>query len=395
MVCQTLLIVINAEGSSCQTTMWSRKALQRAYRAAGPFVAIAAVCASTVLPLARPAAADQLSDAKAQAASLEAKIQATGAQISALGQQYDAAQYHQQQLQDQINATKAAIAKARANVVSDQSSLRKAAINAYISNNTGSTANPLFSSNEKTFAAKVVYTKIAEGTLNTAVANLTNSKDTLASQESRLQTQEAAAAAATASAAASVQQAQSLQAQQDANLAQVKGQVAELIKQDQAQAAAAQKAQAQAAATATKAPSSSGSSGSTGGGGGGGSFPPPPSNAGPGAVAVAAAESQIGVPYQWAASSPGVAFDCSGLTMWAWSQAGVSLPHYSGGQEADSAPVPSLAAAEPGDLLFWGPGGSEHVAMYIGGGMMIEAPYTGATVHITPVRMDFQAIGRP
>ena len=112
-------------------------------------------------------------------------------------------------------------------------------------------------------------------------------------------------------------------------------------------------------------------------------------------MAVAAAESQIGVPYQWAAASPGVAFDCSGLAMWAWSQAGVSLPHYSGAQEASSAPVPSLAAAEPGDLIFWGPGGSEHVAIYIGGGMMIEAPYTGATVHITPVRMDFQAIGRP
>jgi cell wall-associated NlpC family hydrolase len=344
-------------------------------------MAVAAVCASTVLPLARPAAGDQLSDAKAQAASIEAKIQATGAQISALGQQYDAAQYHQQQLEDQISSTKAAIAKARTNVVSDQASLRKAAINAYISNNTGTTANPLFSSDEKTYAAKVVYTKVAEGTLNTAVANLTNSKDALTSQESKLQTQESAAAAATASAAASMQQAQALQAQQNAALSQVKGQVATLIKQQQAQAAAQQQATAQAAASTNTDTS--------------GSFPPPPSNAGPGAIAVAAAESQIGVPYVWADSDPGVGFDCSGLTMWAWAQAGVDLPHYSGAQEADSAPVPSLADAEPGDLIFYGPGGSEHVAMYIGGGMMIEAPYTGATVHITPVRMDFQAIGRP
>ena len=53
-----------------------------------------------------------------------------------------------------------------------------------------------------------------------------------------------------------------------------------------------------------------------------------------------------------------------------------------------------LLQAQPGDLLFWGPGGSDHVAMYIGGGEMIEAPYTGATVHITSVRMDFEYIGR-
>jgi cell wall-associated NlpC family hydrolase len=113
---------------------------------------------------------------------------------------------------------------------------------------------------------------------------------------------------------------------------------------------------------------------------------------------VAAAETQLGVPYQWGAESPGVAFDCSGLTAWAWTQAGVPLPHYSGAQFDDSTPVP-LADIEPGDLLFYGPGGDEHVAMYVGGGQMIEAPYTGANVWITAVRTDaaddFVGVGRP
>ena len=97
-----------------------------------------------------------------------------------------------------------------------------------------------------------------------------------------------------------------------------------------------------------------------------------------------AAESQEGVPYVWGAESPkGSAdpgFDCSGLTAWSWGQVGVGLPHYSGAQMSDSAPVP-LNDLQPGDLLFYGPGGSEHVAMYVGPGTMIEAPETGQSVH--------------
>ena len=110
-----------------------------------------------------------------------------------------------------------------------------------------------------------------------------------------------------------------------------------------------------------------------------GNFAPPPTAPG-GAGAVQAAESQLGVPYVWGAESPkGSAhpgFDCSGLVAYAWGQVGVDLPHYSGAQMSDSTPVP-LSDLEPGDLLFYGPGGSEHVAMYVGPGEMIEAPETG------------------
>lgn len=349
-----------------------------ASRAAWPLMAVAAVCASTVLPLSRPASADQLSDAKAQAAAIEAKLNATTSQIGALGQQYDAAKYHQEQLQSQISETQATIAKTQAQVSRDKSHLRKAAIHSYMSNGTAANSNPLFTTNQKDFAAKTQYTKVSASRLHTAVAQLTNSKDTLATQQAKLQTQETAAAAATASAAAAMSQAQSLQAQQTATLSQAKGQVATLLRQSQQAAAAAQATQAKAAASAPPARN----------------YPvPPPAPGGSGAVA--AAESQIGVPYVWAASSPGTGFDCSGLTSWAWSQAGVSLPHYSGAQMAMTTPVPGLANAQPGDLIFYGPGGSEHVAMYVGGGSMIEAPQTGSFVHITSVRMGFVGIGRP
>ena len=74
-----------------------------------------------------------------------------------------------------------------------------------------------------------------------------------------------------------------------------------------------------------------------------------------------AAESQIGVPYVWGGESPkgsaSPGFDCSGLTAWSWGQVGVGLPHYSGAQMADSTPVP-VSDLQPGDLLFYGPGGS-------------------------------------
>lgn len=100
-------------------------------------------------------------------------------------------------------------------------------------------------------------------------------------------------------------------------------------------------------------------------------------------VAVAAARSQIGVRYRYAAAEEGVAFDCSGLTMWAWRQAGVSLPHQSRRQFNASPRIPK-EYAEPGDLIFfYSP--ITHVGLYVGGGMMVDAPGVGRTVRLTPV----------
>ncbi|MFD9739791.1 NlpC/P60 family protein [Umezawaea sp. NPDC059074] len=80
-----------------------------------------------------------------------------------------------------------------------------------------------------------------------------------------------------------------------------------------------------------------------------------------------------------------VGFDCSGLMMYAFAGAGVYIPHYSGYQYNSGRKVP-LNQAERGDMLFWGPGGGTHVALYLGDGMMIEAPYSGSSVRISPVR---------
>jgi cell wall-associated NlpC family hydrolase len=100
------------------------------------------------------------------------------------------------------------------------------------------------------------------------------------------------------------------------------------------------------------------------------------------AAAVAAAMSQRGKPYVWGAAGPD-SYDCSGLTMWAWAQAGVSLPHQSAEQQGLGTPV-SQDQLQPGDLVFFG-SPAYHVGMYIGNGMMVHAPTTGDVVKVSPL----------
>lgn len=110
-------------------------------------------------------------------------------------------------------------------------------------------------------------------------------------------------------------------------------------------------------------------------------------------AAVDAALSQVGKPYQWGAAGPD-SYDCSGLTMWSWAHAGVSLPHNSSAQYAGT---PRVAQSDwaPGDLLFFG-SPIHHVGMYIGGGRMVEAPYSGTQVRVVSAyRSDYVGAGRP
>ena len=109
--------------------------------------------------------------------------------------------------------------------------------------------------------------------------------------------------------------------------------------------------------------------------------------------AVDAALSQVGKPYVYAAAGPD-SYDCSGLTMWAWAQTGVSLPHNSGAQYAATPRIDS-SDLQPGDLLFFG-SPIHHVSMYIGSGQMVEAPYTGQYVRVVSIdRSDYVGAGRP
>ena len=115
--------------------------------------------------------------------------------------------------------------------------------------------------------------------------------------------------------------------------------------------------------------------------------------------AVSYAESQIGKPYQWGAAGPD-SYDCSGLVMWAYAQAGVHLDHWTGYQWQEGARI-ATSALRPGDLVFFAtntndPNTIHHVGIYIGNGQMVEAPFTGANVRISSAwRPDLIGAVRP
>ncbi|MFR9750109.1 NlpC/P60 family protein [Nocardia sp. 004] len=122
-------------------------------------------------------------------------------------------------------------------------------------------------------------------------------------------------------------------------------------------------------------------------------------------IVVDRAMSQLGITYAWGGGDEegptlgirdgGVAdrhgdfdkvgFDCSGLMVYAFAGIGVALPHYSGYQYNAGTRVP-VGQRERGDMLFWGANGSRHVALYLGGGQMVEAPQSGDVVKVSPVR---------
>ncbi|WP_329174806.1 C40 family peptidase [Streptomyces sp. NBC_01477] len=101
--------------------------------------------------------------------------------------------------------------------------------------------------------------------------------------------------------------------------------------------------------------------------------------------AIAYAYQQLGKPYVWGAQGPG-SFDCSGLTSQAWAHAGVPIPRTAEEQWARLPRVP-LSLLRPGDLVVYFPGAT-HVALYIGNGLVIQAPHTGAVVTISPIAVN-------
>jgi len=113
----------------------------------------------------------------------------------------------------------------------------------------------------------------------------------------------------------------------------------------------------------------------------GSALPNMPYIPGPPGIAVRYAINHLGDPYVWDTAGPNQ-FDCSGLTMAAWAQAGVHMEHYTYDQYA-AFPHVGRDQLQPGDLVFWN--GAEHVGIYIGQGYVIHAPQPGEGVKVSPV----------
>jgi peptidoglycan DL-endopeptidase RipB len=107
--------------------------------------------------------------------------------------------------------------------------------------------------------------------------------------------------------------------------------------------------------------------------------------------------SQMGVPYSWGGGSLNgpsagvdydagkIGYDCSGFTRYAFAGVGVQIPKYSGDQYNAGRPI-APSQAKRGDLIFYGPGGSQHVTIFLGGGKMLEASGSAGKVTVSPVR---------
>lgn len=303
---------------------------------------------------------------EAQAASIEAQIQSDGNRLDVLDQQYDQAQQQVMILYFAVMATAAKIAQDEKCVSSAESQLRRQALAVYTQGSADSAVEQIFSSPNEDSSLLQEYQRVASANISWTVDRLRVDEENLGAQESALELRQAQAKAEAQVVAQSRAEAQALLASEQASLGHVKGQIASLVAESEAASEysnAASFRQRFGAAVATNAPVAPGAAG-----------------------AVQAAESQLGVPYRWGGEDPGVGFDCSGLTQWSWGRAGVPIPRTAQAQYEAIVHVP-MSDLQPGDLVFWDDGTSsiQHVAMYVGNGEVIQAPYTGAVVSYSSI----------
>ena len=379
-----------------------------------------------------PAGADptpstaSISATQAQVNQLEQTIAAQQQQTAALSQQYDAAQQTLADVQAALAVTTRQISADQAVEAKDRATLARVSLNLYMSG-TPSGFTSIFDASATRTGERTEYEDSAIGNVTVAVDALKGEEDRLASTQARQQSevQQAAAtttrlqglesenATATAAAEATLHQVQGTLAQEVAAAAEAQA-AAEAAAAAAAKSAAARQAAAAAAASAAGVAGAVGGNGagaaassaanSAGSGGSSTTVSGSGSSTGAGLAAVHAAESQLGVPYQWGGDEPSTGFDCSGLTMWSWAQAGVGIPRTAASQYAGLTHV-SLSSLEPGDLLFYynldGDGIIDHVVMYVGSGpygsqTIIQAPYTGSTVSYAPIfTVDLVGAARP
>jgi peptidoglycan DL-endopeptidase CwlO len=401
------------------------------------FVAGALLVALIPVGTARRAHADPIDDKRAQAKALQEAIDANGIRIGALSEQYNGAQYHLEQAQAAIADAQQKLDATKADAARLEALIDERAAAAYRgAGQSGPVTLDVSSKNDVIKQSK--YSSLATEQDNKLVQELHRAEVALRQQQADAEQARSDAEHERDRIKKAASALEAANARQEQLLSQVTGEIAQLVAEEQARkeaealavarekfaAAAAAPAPAdeapapapapadeapapapapadeapapapvdEAPATTTAPPTPAAPA----------PGPPPsaapvaapranpsppaanvPVNGGGAAAAIAYARAQLGKPYCFAGAGPSC-FDCSGLTMRAWGAAGVSMPHYSGAQYSVFPHVP-LNAMQPGDLVFWGPGGSQHVGLYIGGGQMIAAPHTGDVVKIQAV----------
>ena len=298
-----------------------------------------------------------------------AELDKIGYQIDALDETYAEAVNQQEDLQIEIDATIANIAELEKKLSAMQEDLKGVAMKSFVRGGMSNSLSSILSSTNSLsdMVRKKYLTSVA---LNTGAGNtdaLQGLIDDLIKEKAKLEKQQKKASDLADYAVARLSAAEALAFDYEARQAAAERELGSLLKSERQrrETVALDAAKSQAAKYAGTKHTN---------------VVAPSSRAG---VAIRAALSQLGVRYRFGAKSPGSAFDCSGLTSWAWEVAGLGIPRTSRTQYAGLPRIPT-AAVQPGDLIFSGYP-IHHVGMYLGNGQYVHAPRTGDVVKISAV----------
>lgn len=342
-------------------------------------VASAAVVLGSLILLTLPsgsASGQTLQSAQAEATAIAARLNYLGAQVSILSEKYDQAQLNLANANLKIQNTKNQISQTELKIKNLKAELSREAINVYVSGGNLPAASALLSENPTQVSIREEYINMVTNSQTDIIASFKAANQNLSQQQMLLKTVQQQAANDFKQVSAARSAAETAVTQEQTQLNSVNANIRALVAQQQ------QIAAEQAAARARSIIINSGSNG------GATTVSNSPSQAGsiPSAsgsqvqIALAWARRELGKPYVFGGAGPN-AFDCSGLTAYVYGKAGIYLPHSAAAQYSDTHRIP-LSDLQPGDLVFYYSPIS-HVAIYIGGGEVLQALNSSAPVEIS------------
>jgi peptidoglycan DL-endopeptidase CwlO len=320
------------------------------------------------LPLAGPATpAPQVEAKQAEAEQVLAQVHALDADLEHVVESYNAAQIELDRIEAEERANKRRLAVARENLGDAHSNLETRLVELYVNGQTDMVEILLGSSSlDEILDGLETANRVSEQD-SQILAEVKRFRGEVKRREAELEAAVAEQERIVAERAAKRQEIEAALAERESLLASIKEEIEQIRAQERAEQ---RRLEAQARERLTAQPTSSSSEAPTGA---------PPSTHG-GVVGIAM--QYLGIPYQWGGSSPSTGFDCSGFTMFVYSQVGVSLPHNAAAQYGMGTPV-SRSELAPGDLVFFN--GLGHVGIYIGGNQFIHSPHTGDVVKISSI----------
>lgn len=394
---------------------------------------VAALMAGALAPLfAAPAGADAITDKKAEAEQISTRLTELDSQTEQLAEQYNQTRLQLDQVQAKIDVAANRLSSAKAELAQRRAELADYAVTAYIKGGESDLPDILLKGSGPDVSRQIEYLQAASSSRRQLVDDVREAQFRADTELNDLQAARRQAQQLQSDLDAKRAATQHASDEQSALLAKVNGELGVLVAEAQARQAAADEAAARARLAAVADPTPTTTAPPTGAPPGDSPTTPGPTSPGPttpgptsppvtappvdppqltpvpwpvppgkppavlpqAAAVVALAETQLGVPYLWGGDNPVDGFDCSGLVLWAWRNAGGRSFVHSAELQARATRRINFSDLQPGDLVFYG-NPVHHVGIYVGGGKMIEAPHTGAVVRFASIwRSDLVAAGR-